>query len=61
MALIKAYSHDKQILVSTHSDFVLDQVAPEHVYKTALIPGSGTTLVFGIGKEIRGDGERYGT
>ena len=29
IALIKAYSKQKQIVISTHSDFVLDQIAPE--------------------------------
>lgn len=30
--LIKSYADQKQIIVSTHSDFVLDHVAPENVF-----------------------------
>lgn len=43
--LIKNYSLEKQIIVSTHSDFVLDQVAPENVYKVSIKPESGTEIV----------------
>ena len=42
--LIKTYSKRKQIVVSTHSDFVLDQIAPEHVYAVSRNPDNGTTL-----------------
>ncbi len=31
--LIKSYSAQKQIIISTHSDFVLDKVEPRSVYK----------------------------
>ena len=30
--LIKSYSTTKQIVISTHSDFVLDSLAPENVF-----------------------------
>ena len=33
MELILNYSHNKQIIVSTHSDFVLDRVQRRHVYR----------------------------
>jgi predicted ATP-binding protein involved in virulence len=42
--LIKTYSHDKQILLSTHSDFVLDHVPPENVYKVSYTPKEETTI-----------------
>lgn len=42
--LIKTYSRDKQILLSTHSDFVLDHVPPENVYKVSNILKEGTKV-----------------
>ena len=42
--LIKAYSSDKQIIISTHSDFVLDQVAPENVFSIIRTPDEGTKI-----------------
>jgi predicted ATP-dependent endonuclease of OLD family len=42
--LIKTYSVDKQIIVSTHSDFVLDEVDPENVYRVVKSPEKGTTV-----------------
>ena len=42
--LIKTYSHDKQIIISTHSDFVLDQVAPENVFSIIRTPDEGTKI-----------------
>ncbi len=42
--LIKTYSRQKQIIVSTHSDFVLDQIEPEHVYAVTNEPLVGTTI-----------------
>lgn len=42
--LIKTYSKDKQIVVSTHSDFVLDHVNPENVYKVSIAPDLGTKV-----------------
>lgn len=42
--LIKSYSKQKQIIISTHSDFVLDQVSPENVYKVYSTPKKGTKV-----------------
>jgi ABC-type lipoprotein export system ATPase subunit len=42
--LIKIYSVDKQIVVSTHSDFVLDEVAPDNVYRVIKSPEEGTKV-----------------
>lgn len=42
--LIKNYSRDKQIIVSTHSDFVLDHVSPENVYRVSVEAQSGTRV-----------------
>jgi hypothetical protein len=42
--LIKIYSNEKQIIVSTHSDFVLDKVSPEDVYKVLGSLENGTTV-----------------
>lgn len=42
--LIKTYSRDKQIVFSTHSDFVLDEVKPENVYKVTNVPQEGTKV-----------------
>lgn len=42
--LIKTYSQSKQIVISTHSDFVLDQVAPENVFTTTRTHEAGTTI-----------------
>jgi hypothetical protein len=42
--LIKSYSQHKQIVISTHSDFVLDQMDPENVYKVYNAPKKGTTI-----------------
>ena len=42
--LIKTYSRNKQIVISTHSDFVLDKVKPENVYKVSRIPKEGTKI-----------------
>jgi len=42
--LIKTYSRDKQIILSTHSDFVLDQVSPSNVYKVSSTPRDGTKV-----------------
>lgn len=41
--LIKTYSKKKLILVSTHSDFVLDQVEPRNVYGVEMTP-NGTEV-----------------
>jgi energy-coupling factor transporter ATP-binding protein EcfA2 len=42
--LVKTYSRDKQIVVSTHSDFVLDKVDPENVYGVVNSPDTGTKV-----------------
>ena len=42
--LIKTYSLEKQILVSTHSDFVLDEVKPENVFQVAISETEGTKI-----------------
>jgi len=42
--LIKDYSSNKQIVLSTHSDFVLDHVSPENVYKVSSKPKEGTKV-----------------
>ena len=42
--LIKTYSRQKQIILSTHSDFVLDQIEPRHVYKVGHDSQNGTTV-----------------
>lgn len=42
--LIKTYSVDKQIVVSTHSDFVLDEVEPENVYRVLKTVDKGTRV-----------------
>ncbi len=42
--LIKIYSKRKQIVVSTHSDFVLDQVAPRNVYRVSRDKKQGTIV-----------------
>lgn len=44
MELIKTYSSDKQIVVSTHSDFVLDQVPPDSVHSVTWDPEKGTKI-----------------
>ncbi len=42
--LIKSYSRGKQIIVSTHSDFVLDKVNVESVYKVTKKANEGTKV-----------------
>lgn len=42
--LIKTYSKENQIIVSTHSDFVLDVVNPENVFKVIRNPKTGTCI-----------------
>jgi ABC-type Mn2+/Zn2+ transport system ATPase subunit len=44
VALIKSYSSTKQIIFSTHSDFVLDALEPEHVFLVKRQPKLGTTV-----------------
>jgi hypothetical protein len=42
--LIKSYSRQKQIILSTHSDFVLDQIEPRHVYGVTRDQKRGTKV-----------------
>lgn len=42
--LIKTYSKQKQIVLSTHSDFVLDKIDPRHVYKVVRDDDKGTVV-----------------
>lgn len=44
LELIKTYSDHKQIVISTHSDFVLDMVQPENVYVVTNLPDEGTKI-----------------
>jgi predicted ATPase len=42
--LIKSQSAEKQIIFSTHSDFVLDQVNPDQVFSTMSRVKKGTVV-----------------
>lgn len=42
--LIRTYSKNRQIVLSTHSDFVLDQVEPRQVYKVSRTSAAGTKI-----------------
>jgi hypothetical protein len=42
LELIKSSSRHKQIILSTHSDYVLDHVEPENVYQVAFDKSAGT-------------------
>lgn len=42
--LIKIYSREKQIVISTHSDFVLDQVEPDNVFVVTRDSEDGTKV-----------------
>lgn len=42
LELIKSYSSHKQMILSTHSDYVLDHVKPENVYRVTLEKPQGT-------------------
>lgn len=44
LELIKSYSQHKQMILSTHSDYVLDHVKPENVYRVALEKPTGTVV-----------------
>jgi len=44
LELIKEYSKEKQIIISTHSDFVLDKVKPENVFKVKWASKDGTKI-----------------
>jgi ABC-type lipoprotein export system ATPase subunit len=43
LELVKSYSDRKQMILSTHSDYVLDHVGPENVYRVTFEKPSGTT------------------
>jgi Fe-S cluster assembly ATPase SufC len=43
LELVKSYSRHKQMILSTHSDYVLDQVSPENVYQVTFDKSSGTS------------------
>jgi ABC-type lipoprotein export system ATPase subunit len=44
LEVIKSYSLKKQMIVSTHSDYVLDQVSPENVYQVTFDKIDGTLV-----------------
>jgi ABC-type cobalamin/Fe3+-siderophores transport system ATPase subunit len=44
LELIKTYANEKQIVISTHSDFVLDMVQPDNVYAVTNLPEEGTKV-----------------
>lgn len=44
LELIKSASKSKQMIISTHSDYVLDHVGPENVYRVKFEKNSGTTV-----------------
>jgi energy-coupling factor transporter ATP-binding protein EcfA2 len=43
LELVKSYSRNKQMIISTHSDYVLDHVSPENVYRVTFDKTSGTS------------------
>jgi AAA domain, putative AbiEii toxin, Type IV TA system/AAA ATPase domain len=43
LELVKEYSRHKQMVLSTHSDYVLDHVRPENVFRVTFDRSSGTT------------------
>jgi hypothetical protein len=46
LELIKSYSEQKQMIISTHSDYVLDHVAPENVFRVTFDRTLGTTAQY---------------
>jgi energy-coupling factor transporter ATP-binding protein EcfA2 len=44
LELVKKYSKEKQMIVSTHSDYVLDHVKPENVFSVRADPVDGTVV-----------------
>lgn len=44
LELIKSYSRHKQMILSTHSDYVLDHVSPDNVYRVTLQKSQGTVV-----------------
>jgi len=43
LELVKVHSRRKQMILSTHSDYVLDHVSPENVYQVTFDRSSGTS------------------
>jgi AAA domain, putative AbiEii toxin, Type IV TA system len=44
LGLIKTYSQHKQMIISTHSDYVLDHVSPENVFRVSYDRLAGTDV-----------------
>lgn len=44
LQLIKDFSNEKQIIISTHSDFILDGLAPENVFLVKMDMAKGTVI-----------------
>lgn len=44
LEVVKRYSHEKQIIMSSHSEFVLDKVEPENVFRVSLTQEKGTAV-----------------
>ena len=44
LELIKTYSAHKQMVISTHSDYVLDHVSPENVFRVSYDKSEGTIV-----------------
>lgn len=42
LEIVKSYSRHKQMVISTHSDYVLDHVTPENVYRVTFEKSAGT-------------------
>ena len=42
LEIVKTYSQHKQMIISTHSDYVLDRVSPENVFRVTFDKSSGT-------------------
>ena len=53
LELMKAHAKDQQVVISTHSDFVVDHVEPRSVYTVRRSP-SGETSMSGITKSMSG-------
>lgn len=43
LELIKSHSQRRQVIISTHSDYVLDHVSPENVYAVTYDKKTGTS------------------
>jgi predicted ATPase len=44
LELVKSYSRRKQMIISTHSDYVLDHVTPENVLRVTFDKSQGTSV-----------------